>query len=540
MEPSLNMVSGRRGYFFSLLLLCVVLYFPGLGARDFWAPVEPRYAEIARVMLAHGEWVIPTINGELYTDKPILYFWLVLIGAKIIGSVNEWSVRLPSALSALGLVLATYALGRDFFGARAGFLGAIVLATTARVIWEGRWAHTDMPFTLFFTLSLYFWARANLQRGAPREYLLAYGLMGLATLTKGFIGVVLPGLIWLGYVALRRDWRGIFSWRLPAGAVIFFLVTLPWFGQVTMATGGRWLEEFVIVHHIQRYTSGAGHEQPFYYYLVNFPADLLPWLPFLVSAIAACLPVRASLKEPAPLFLCVWFAAVFIFFSVSDTKRALYLLPAFPPVALGIGCYFDALIKGNIAQSAIYRWLAYFLFGVFLFGSISLPVAAWYFQRELVWFSVPAALVMAGGGLVGIAGLWRRSPRMVFFAVAATVSLTMLWVAVRILPFTDRYKSPKPFAVEVKRLVPKAEPLYIYADTMNDFNFYAERELIPVVSSPDQLERLTAHAAPVYLLIRDRDVKATGMTEKASFLAKASVGSKKWSLVLLPQTGPGS
>lgn len=533
MEPSLNMVSSRRGDFLCLVLFSLVLYFPGLGARDLWAPVEPRYGEIARVMLARGEWLVPTINGELYTDKPILYFWLVLIGAKIIGSVNEWSVRLPSALSALGLVLATYALGRDFLGARAGFFGAIILATTARVFWEGRWAHTDMLFTLLFTLSLYFWARASFQRGVPREFLLAYGLMGLATLTKGFIGVVLPGLICLCYVALRRDWRSIFSWRLPTGTVIFFLVTVPWFGAVTLATDGRWLEEFVIVHHIQRYTSGAGHEQPFYYYLANFPADLLPWTPFLVSAIAAYLPARARLKEPIPLFLCVWFGAIFIFFSLSDTKRALYLLPLFPPVALAIGCYFDALTRSDVAQGALYRWMAYFLFGVLLLGSISVPIGAWYFQREVVWLSVPAALAMAGGGLAGVAAVWRRRPVAVFFAVAATVSLTVLWASLRILPFADRYKSAEPFALEVKKLVPKAEPLYIYADAMNDFNFYTEREAIPVVSSPAEVEILTARGAPVYLLIRERDLKAIGMIEKVSFLSKAPVGGKRWNLARL-------
>ena len=95
-------------YIFYLCALTLILFFTGLGERDLWAPVEPRYAEIARIMYANGEWVVPRINGDFYTDKPILYFWLVLIASKIAGGVNEWTVRLPSALAGIGFVLTTY------------------------------------------------------------------------------------------------------------------------------------------------------------------------------------------------------------------------------------------------------------------------------------------------------------------------------------------------------------------------------------------------------------------------------------------------
>jgi 4-amino-4-deoxy-L-arabinose transferase-like glycosyltransferase len=91
-----------------LLGLALILFFPGLGSRGFWAPVEPRYAEIARIMFAKNEWIVPTVNGELYTDKPILYFWLVLICANLSGGVNKWTVRLPVALAGVGFVLTTY------------------------------------------------------------------------------------------------------------------------------------------------------------------------------------------------------------------------------------------------------------------------------------------------------------------------------------------------------------------------------------------------------------------------------------------------
>jgi hypothetical protein len=101
----------RYQYPLYLCLLAGLLFFAFLGARDFWAPVEPRYAEIARVMFSKGEWIVPTVNGDLYTDKPILYFWIVLIASKIFGGVSEWTVRLPAALGGLPFLIERLAFG---------------------------------------------------------------------------------------------------------------------------------------------------------------------------------------------------------------------------------------------------------------------------------------------------------------------------------------------------------------------------------------------------------------------------------------------
>lgn len=516
-----------------LSLLAVLLYFPGLGWRDFWAPVEPRYAEIARVMLARGDWIVPTVNGELYTDKPILYFWLVLAGSKLVGSVNEWTVRLPSAFSALALVLTTYFLGRDLLGPRVGLMGAVILATSARVLWEGRWAHTDMTFSFFFTLSLYFFSRAALRKGRPIEFLPAYGLMALATLTKGLIGLVLPGFIAATFIAARRDWRAVLEWRVPTGFLLILLIAAPWFVSVSLATDGRWLSEFIFTHHIQRYTAGLGHRQPLYYYLISFPADFLPWTVFLLPALWAYRSRLAALKEPETLFLAVWFFAVFVFFSLSDTKRDLYLLPLFPPAALFTACYFSRLVDREIPQSLPYRILGQIFFNLLWLAALALPVAAWLYRREALWISVLVALVLTAGAWTGLAGLWRRRPERVFFSTAATVVLGGLCASIWVLPFLNAYKSARPFAVAVNRIASPGEPLYIYADTMNDFNFYTGREVISVISSPAELESLLARAGAAYVLVRERDLKRGGFERRGEILAEGRVGDKKWRLLLL-------
>ena len=513
-----------------ICILAALLFFPGLGSRDFWAPVEPRYAEITRVMFAKGDWLIPTVNGELYTDKPILYFWLVLLASKLTGSVNEWSVRLPTAFSALGVVLTTYFLGRDLLKPRIGFMAATIFATSALVLWEARWAHTDMLLTFFLTLSLYFFSRVLCGIGKKKEVLFSYALMGLATLTKGLIGIVLPGLILVVYISLRGEWRSILDWRVPWGILIVFLVAGPWFALVTYVTGGNWLNDFIWVHHFQRYTSGFGHRQPFYYYLTTLPADFLPWTIFLVAALASYRSKVKELWQPIHLFLFLWFSVIFVFFSISDTKRNLYLLPAFPPLAVFIACYFDKLIEKEIPETALYRWLGYFLFGILAIGGFFPFATIWFFGKEAIWISVPVSVVLATGGFAGIAVIRSKQPYRVLISTVLTVALVALSVAIWILPFIDRYKSARSFALEVNRIVPSTEPLYIYADSMNDFNYYTRREVIPILSSPTDVKNLLQKVKNIYLLVRDRDIKDLESTEKVAVLAEGSVGSKWWRL----------
>lgn len=525
--------SWLESHIWAPFFLAVILFFSFLGARDFWAPVEPRYAEIARVMLAKNEWIVPTINGGLYTDKPILYFWLVLILSKLAGSVNEWTVRLPSAFSAVGLVVTTYFLGRDLFSPRVGFMAATILATSARVLWEGRWAHTDMAFTFFLTLALYFFSKATLKRGSPKNLNLAYGLMGLATLTKGLIGIVLPGLILLVFVAVKSLWSDLLRWRIPSGILIFLLITAPWFVAVSLATDGKWPTDFVLIHHVQRYTSGLGHWEPFYYYLVNFPVDFLPWTIFLIPAAFAYGPRIKLLKEPVPLFLFLWFFVILFFFSLSNTKRALYLLPIFAPAAIFVACYFDNLMSERISPGTVYQWSAHLFFNLLWIVSLSLPVVLWFFRRDAVWTSLPFSLVMGVGGLITVRWIKRRLPSLVFLSTASTVLLGMLCAAAWILPFIDQYKSPRPFALLVKKSAPSNQPLYIYADTMNDFNFYTEREAIPVVPSQTELNGMIAQGKMAYMLIRDRDLKKLSMKGTATVLAVDRIGDKRWVLMKL-------
>jgi 4-amino-4-deoxy-L-arabinose transferase-like glycosyltransferase len=522
----------KRQYFY-LCLLAGLLFFPALGARDFWAPVEPRYAEIVRIMFLNNEWIIPTVNGELYTDKPILYFWLALFSSKLVGAVNEWTVRFPAALGALGVVLTTYALGKNFFSARIGFIAAAVLATSGRVVWEGRWAHVDMVFTFFFALSMHFAARVVLRHGTDNELFLSYALMALATLTKGLIGVVLPALILLTFVLVRRDWRILKEARLGWGILIFLVVVAPWFVVVTVATDGKWFTDFIYLHHIQRYTAGAGHRQPFYYYFKTLAVDFLPWTIFAIPALFTY-KLRSKLFEnPTALFFTLWFVVVFVFFTLSDTKRDLYLLPLFPPLALLVGNYIDDLAAGNLAQDRLYRGLSLIFFHALWLGCLALPVVARLIFKDAFWPSLPLAFTMACGGFAAAYFVSHRSPWKVFLATTLTMALAVLTASVWFLPFLERYKSPRPFAVEVKKRVPASAALYVYADAMHDYNFYTERAVISVVASQVELQRLLLQEEPAYMIIKGRDLDRAKLIKRERIVFRAGAHGRTWSLIAL-------
>jgi 4-amino-4-deoxy-L-arabinose transferase-like glycosyltransferase len=519
-----------------LILLCILaglLHFPALGSRDFWAPVEPRYAEIARVMFAKGEWIVPKVNGELYTDKPILYFWLVLIASKIVGAVNEWTVRLPLALAGVGLVLVTYVLGRDFFSPRIGFIAAAVLATTVRVNWEARWAHIDMVFSFFFTAALYFAARSLLRRGESKEILYAYIFIALATLSKGLIGVVLPALILGAFIVAQRDWRYLREARLLLGITIFLVIAAPWFLLVNAVTDGKWLSDFIYIHHLQRYTASPGHRQAFYYYFETLPVDFLPWTVFAVPALLAYWPYQNVRHQPVVLFFVLWFCMIFLFFSLSDTKRDLYLLPAFPAIALFVASYIDDLMNGTLPQGLLYRTMALIFFNLLWVSALAVPIIASLFRIDVGWIGLPSVFVIAAGSLAAVYFIHRRRPGKLVSSTVLMMLLTVVTGSFFILPYLEQYKSRRPFSLEVKRRVASSVPLYIYADTMHDFNYYAEREVIPILKSTGEVEELLLQDSAGYMLVKERDLKRLNAISNDRIVALDNVGGTTWNLISL-------
>jgi 4-amino-4-deoxy-L-arabinose transferase-like glycosyltransferase len=518
-----------------LAVFAVALFLPGLGARDFWAPGEPIYGEVIRVMYERNDWLVPKLNGQLYVDKPALYFWLALIVSKLAGGVSEWTVRFPAALGGLGLVLATYQFGETFYDRQTGFLSGLVLATSSRLLWESRFLRLDTVLSFFLFLGFYFFLKAFSKKGSQNNYLLAYLCFALATLTKGPIGLALPGLAVLGLIALDGRWRIITEMRLVSGFIVVALAIVPWLGVLHLRGEDQWLKDFIWTHNIQNYAlEPIGHVRPFYYYFVNLPPDFLPWTLLVPGALLFYFPWRERLRNPATLALLSWFVAIFAFFSLSKSKIAYYLLPLLPSLALLVGCYLRGLIANKEPQGTDWRLSAGFLYLLTcLFGltGAALPLVAYKLERGLFQWALPAAAVLVGGSVSMFVFLRKKQLEYFlcsFFAVLLGASVI---ASTGVLPYLDKYKSPRSLGEVIKSRLSANLPVYVFLSTMADFNYYAQREQIPVVGSGDEVSKLRLAGREAYLLINDKDLNQVKSKVGFNVVSEHQVGEKKWYLL---------
>jgi hypothetical protein len=241
----------------------------------------------------------------------------------------------------------------------------------------------------------------------------------------------------------------------------------------------------------------------------------------------------ALIGNPTSLFFLLWFAVVFLFFTISDTKRDLYLLPLFPPLALSVAIYISQLVTGKAGFGKLARIFLLMFFGALCIGSLGLPAAAWLIRNDAFWVSLPSAVAMSCSSLAVVYFSWRRSPEMTFVAIVCSMLLSVLTASVWLLPFIDQFKSPRLLALAVKGRVPPHLPLFIYADTMNDYNFYLAREVIPVVPSSAALQKLMLQEQAGYILIKQKDLDRSHLIPSHRIVLKEGTEGRIWYLVAL-------
>jgi 4-amino-4-deoxy-L-arabinose transferase-like glycosyltransferase len=339
-------------YLIALLCLCAVVFFYGLGRLPFIGPDEPRYAEVAREMYATGDWITPRLGGIKWFEKPALTYWLLAAGYALFGE-NEFGARFGvAAVSTFGALL-LYFFGRRARSARFGYLSAAALVTCG--LWPGfaRGVTCDLPLTVAIEtalLSFFLWESKESETGAGRLWYVFCFALGLATLAKGLVGVVLPMMIIAPYLILTGAWKSLLRPRLLIlGALIFLGTAAVWYAPVIARNGREFIDEFFVGHHFRRYLSNKyRHPQPFYFFPLVVVAGSFPWSFYLLSSVGqtfVCLwrgqaKVRQTKVRPTDrlnLFLLLWIVIPIVFFSFSWSKLPGYILPVFPAVALMVG-----------------------------------------------------------------------------------------------------------------------------------------------------------------------------------------------------------
>ena len=282
-----------------LLAVSAALTLPNLGATSLWDVDEGVNAEAACEMRDNGTWIVPTFNYQLRTAKPVMLYWLQR-GTYTAFGVSEWSARLPSVLAAWLTVLLTYELARRMFGRPTGLLAGVVLASAIEFCMLAHAATPDATLLLFTVLTYFlFWSRH--EDGSRRWWVPTAAACALAVLTKGPVGVALPGLVILLYFAWNRELGRLFDRKLVWAVLVFALVAGPWYGLVTAETRGAWASAFFGRENLQRFsTPMENHRGPIYYHAAALLVLFTPWSAFLLAAV--WYGVKAARPTPpAPL-----------------------------------------------------------------------------------------------------------------------------------------------------------------------------------------------------------------------------------------------
>jgi 4-amino-4-deoxy-L-arabinose transferase-like glycosyltransferase len=341
-------LGGRAAFAFWLVLS--LLWFLPLNTPHLLEPDEGRYAEIPREMVASGDWITPRLNGIKYFEKPALQYWATAVAYEFLGE-HPWTVRLWPALTGfLGLLL-TWALARRLYDERAALLAVLVQAGALLYLGMARIATLDM--SLSFTLQLAMTALALMVRLSTASSWRLPALLGLgvtlAVLTKGLIGILIPGAAAALFLLIHRDWALLLRARPWWTVGVLAVLGAPWF-IVASQRNSEFAHFFFVVQHFQRYLSPQGFDryQPAWFFIPVLLVGFLPWTTFLPGALVTGVQ-SARAGDRASSFLLIWASFVLVFFSISQSKLIPYIEPMLPAISLLTGRHIARLTAERVA-----------------------------------------------------------------------------------------------------------------------------------------------------------------------------------------------
>ncbi len=406
-----------------MLLAALVIWCGNLEYRKLALSDEGRYSEIPRYMAQSGDWVTPRLNGIKYFEKPPLQYWATAAAYNAFGE-HHWTARLWPALTGFAGLLLICLAGMRIYGAAAGFYAALVLGSS--LLYSGM-AHIltlDMGLAFFMTVAMVGLLLGLDPRAPPRSqrrwlHVAAAGC-ALAVLSKGLIGIVLPGAVVVLYMLVKRDFGLLRRLHLVSGGLIFLVISSPWFVAVSLANP-EFPHFFFIHEHFQRYTSTVHQRyQPWYYFIPILLLGILPWLLTVFDALIAALRRTGNREFDPTLFLLLWSGFIFVFFSVSGSKLPSYILPIFPALALLVGARLSDIRGRTLA----WQMMPILLLGIAGLASVHLverlasaAIPAELYRAQMPWLYA-AAITLVGGMTAAIWFGWRGRTRAAIVACA--------------------------------------------------------------------------------------------------------------------------
>ncbi|HWN43239.1 MAG TPA: glycosyltransferase family 39 protein [Thermoanaerobaculia bacterium] len=479
-----------------LALLGALLFLPGLGSRDLWNPDEARYAQVAREMRLESSYAVPRLNGEVYTQKPPLFFWLIIASSLLTGGVGEVAARIPSALAAIGTLILVFRLGERLFNRRAGWIAAAAFATCYKILWQGQFGQIDMLLTFLVALGVWFWVRGYTEN-RPGLYPLFFVATGLATLAKGPAGFLPPLLAIAAFLLITKDRTELRRMRIGLGFLIWAAVVLAWLIPAGLSGGREYLDQIVFKQNVTRYAEPWHHFRPWYYYLSVIPPEFFPWSFLLPTALVVGWKSvdQKSGERKGYLFALCWMVVTVLFFSISPAKRTVYILTMYPAMALLVGAALDRIA----AEWPRFRRWAVWPLGILsilaLLVTVALPIAGRGREEAaplggdlFVWQLTLALLPLLAGALYA---WWQardgRLPRAAA-GLAAGMGTFGLLATLFLIPKFDVIKSTRPISRELLARMRPGETYGIYPRLDSTLVFYTGRFAVELNSKQKLLD----------------------------------------------------
>ena len=469
-----------------LAIIFFTAFFQFLGHFPLIGTDEARYMEIPREMIERGDFITPTLNYIKYFEKPPLHYWFNAVSISIFGE-TEFAGRFFGALWGVLGILLIYHIGRKLFGRREAILSALILGTSIGIIVQARINITDTTLTICMTacLGCFLLAIQENEQNKGRYYYLFYIFSALAVLAKGLIGIVLPGGIIFCFILITRRWRILREMRLVTGIMLFLIVCAPWFIIVSIRNP-EFARFFFIHEHFERFlTKVHGRYQPPWFFIPILIGVMLPWSFFVPAAIARIWHERKQTGADNRLFLFLWAAIIFVFFSKSDSKLIPYILPVYPALALLIGVTYSAALDRGFSSLKIPALLlsaVTILLGV---GCIAYPHLA----RDPK-ISAGGGIIMGGLffslGVISLLNVTRRDTTQLFAGLAIMAILIGIFAPPTIYARMAKDRSARELALMVKEKADKNAIVAVF-DYEQGLPFYARRRVV-VVGGRNELE----------------------------------------------------
>jgi len=435
-------------------------------------------------MLDRGDWILMHLNGSVYGDKPPLFFWLIALSSYLWQGFSSFSVRFPSAIFGTLTVLLTFFLGKRLYSPRTGFFSGLILATSLHFVYLSMRANIDVTLTFFTTASFlcfFLWyqeGKEKVRRSRMTRNLFILGFyisMAFATLAKGPIGLVFPLLTSLIFLLMHKEYGEMKRMKLLPGIVFFLAIVLAWYLPAVSLGGRAYVEENLFRHTTEAYSTGWTHPHPIYYYLYHFPISFMPWVFCLPAAIVYGCSKATIGKRKEFLFLSVWCLVIFVFFSLSRSKRALYLLPLCPAASLMVGKFWSDFISGPL-DSFKRGWIIFPLYGLIGVGLVAGVAAPWVVSVKFtpyLSYSFPIALLLVGCSLTMLVFLRLKNYRVVLFFLIGMMLAGYFYTFRVIFPLANPQMSARFISEELTSRIRPGDKLVIYGGLGSDpYNYY--------------------------------------------------------------------